>query len=149
MAAAVHVAIGSGALRMHRLLATSTPTNQPSTMRAGRCGGHWSNSGQTSNWRLMGEPRRRGSHLMVKKLWTMVLRVLRDMCFRFLESTTFVPIPLHHFRRLEPFLFKLVVTQSNRPAWSLIWCVFSFVFRPMYLSHTTTTLSHFFLPWVA
>ena len=68
-------AIGSGALKMHRLLATSTPANQPSTMRGGRRGGHWSNSGQTSNRRLMGEPRRRGSQLKVRKLWTMVLRV--------------------------------------------------------------------------
>ena len=60
---------------MHRFLTTSTPTNQPSTMRAGKRGGHWSDNDQTSNWRIMGGPRKKGSHLIVKKLWTMVLRV--------------------------------------------------------------------------
>ena len=68
------VAIGSGALKMHRLLATSTPANQLGTMRARRRGGHC-NSGQTSNRRIVGEPKRRGSQLMVRKLCTMELRV--------------------------------------------------------------------------
>ena len=39
-------------------------------------------------------------------------------------------VPPSHFGS-RPFLFKQVVTQLSRPAWSLIWCVFSFVFRPI------------------